>query len=111
MESTVFEVQMVVRLGGFYLLMSYRGSIGKIMEGSGIRDILSLIYAEGSVDTINIKWTFLCTCSASPHQSAAGIRTFNNGWIEKWKRWISKTIRGWREFILLSFDMNLISLL
>lgn len=52
-ESTIFyELQMIVRLGGFYLLMSYMGCIGKIVKSSGIKDFLSLIYAEGSVDPI-----------------------------------------------------------
>ncbi|KYN23238.1 hypothetical protein ALC57_04348 [Trachymyrmex cornetzi] len=39
-------------LGGFHLLMSFMGSIGYIMDGSGIKDILSLIYAENSVKHI-----------------------------------------------------------
>lgn len=52
-EATIFdEVLMVVRLGGFHLLMSYMGAIGQIMAGSGIKDIFSIIYAEGSVDKI-----------------------------------------------------------
>lgn len=76
-ESTVFdEVQMVVRLGGFHLLMSYLGFIGKMMESSGIKDTLSLIYAEGSVDKILNGHSY---ASMSPHQLAAGIINFNNG--------------------------------
>lgn len=52
-EALVFnDVQMVVRLGGFHLQMFYMECIGTIMEGSGIKKILSLIYAEGSVDQI-----------------------------------------------------------
>lgn len=39
----------IVRLGGFHLLMSYLGSIGNIMLGSGIEDLWALIYAPGSV--------------------------------------------------------------
>ncbi|KYM94341.1 hypothetical protein ALC62_15043 [Cyphomyrmex costatus] len=39
-------------LGGFHLLMSYMGAIGHVMDGSGIKDILSLIYAENSIKHI-----------------------------------------------------------
>ncbi|KAK3894757.1 hypothetical protein Pcinc_001481 [Petrolisthes cinctipes] len=41
--------KVVVRLGGFHLLMSYRGSIGKIMTGSGLEDLWKRVYAKGSV--------------------------------------------------------------
>lgn len=40
----------VVRLGGFHLLMSYMGTIGVIMSGSGLKELLSTIYAENSID-------------------------------------------------------------
>lgn len=50
-EATFFDqIVVIVRLGGFHLLMSFMGCIGQIMAGSGIKEILSLIYAEGSVD-------------------------------------------------------------
>ncbi|KAK4315550.1 hypothetical protein Pmani_013241 [Petrolisthes manimaculis] len=42
-------VKVVVRLGGFHLLMSYLGSIGKIMTGIGLEDLWKLEYAKGSV--------------------------------------------------------------
>lgn len=52
-QALLFDkVHMVVRLGGFHLLMSFMGCIGQIMAGSGIKDILSIIYAEGSVDQL-----------------------------------------------------------
>lgn len=52
-EAKVFDqTLMIVRLGGFHLLMSFMGCIGEIMGGSGIKDIFALIYAEGSVDKI-----------------------------------------------------------
>lgn len=41
-----------VRLGGFHLLMSFMGSVGFIMAGSGLKDLFSTIYAENSVDKI-----------------------------------------------------------
>jgi len=40
----------IVRLGAFHLLMSFLGCIGFIMAGSGLKDILSLIYATNTVD-------------------------------------------------------------
>lgn len=39
----------VVRLGGFHLLMSYLGCIGYLMAGSGLKELLSTIYAPASV--------------------------------------------------------------
>lgn len=40
----------VVRLGGFHLLMSFLGAIGFIMSGSGLKELLMLIYAPATVD-------------------------------------------------------------
>ncbi|XP_075210330.1 uncharacterized protein LOC142317661 [Lycorma delicatula] len=39
----------VVRLGGFHLLISFLGSIGKIMSGSGLEELWATIYTEGSI--------------------------------------------------------------
>lgn len=44
--------RVIVRLGGFHLIMSFMGAIGYIMNGSGIKSILSLIYAPNSTDNI-----------------------------------------------------------
>lgn len=38
-----------VRLGGFHLIMSFMGAIGKIMSGSGLENAWATIYAEGSI--------------------------------------------------------------
>ena len=40
---------LIVRLGGFHLLMSYLGSIGYIMGGSGISELWSTVFASSSV--------------------------------------------------------------
>lgn len=40
----------VIRLGGYHLLMSYLGAVGYIMDGSGLADALKVIYAENSVE-------------------------------------------------------------
>lgn len=42
--------KIIVRLGGFHLLMSYLGAIGYIMQGSGIKEVLSEIYAPKSLE-------------------------------------------------------------
>lgn len=42
----------VVRLGGFHLLLSFMGCIGTIMGGSGLKELLTTIYAGQSVDKI-----------------------------------------------------------
>ena len=43
------NLPIVCRLGGFHTLMSFLGSIGAIMKGSGLEDLLSEVYAENSV--------------------------------------------------------------
>ena len=40
----------VVRLGGFHLLMSFMGVVGYIMGGSGLKELWSLVYAVDTVD-------------------------------------------------------------
>ncbi|GBO01717.1 hypothetical protein AVEN_1095-1 [Araneus ventricosus] len=42
----------VVRLGGFHLLMSFMGSIGYIMNGSGLKELLNTINAFNSIEKI-----------------------------------------------------------
>ncbi|GBM27019.1 hypothetical protein AVEN_256949-1 [Araneus ventricosus] len=42
--------RIVTRLGGFHLLSSFFGPFGYIMQGSGIKEVLSLIYAPNSLD-------------------------------------------------------------
>jgi len=40
----------VVRLGGFHTEMSFLGCIGHTMAGSGLKDVLELIYASNAVE-------------------------------------------------------------
>lgn len=40
----------VIRLGGFHLLMSFLGAIGYLMSGSGLKELLSTIFAPLSVE-------------------------------------------------------------
>ena len=41
--------KVIVRLGGFHLLMSFMGSMGNIMAGSGLEELWESVYAKGSV--------------------------------------------------------------
>ncbi|KAE8737639.1 hypothetical protein FOCC_FOCC016896, partial [Frankliniella occidentalis] len=42
----------VVRLGGFHLLMSFMGAVGVLMAGSGLADLWKEVYAKNSVDAM-----------------------------------------------------------
>ena len=46
------DILILIRLGGFHATMSFMGSIGYIMSGSGIQDALCLIFAENCVNHI-----------------------------------------------------------
>ena len=46
------QLDIVVRLGGFHTLMSFLGSIGAVMEGSGLDRLPEFIYASNSVTHI-----------------------------------------------------------
>lgn len=39
----------MVRLGGFHLLMSFMGAVGKIMAGSGLEELWGTVFAQSSV--------------------------------------------------------------
>ena len=43
------QIPVVVRLGGFHTLMSYLGSIGKIMKGSGLKELFEEAYAPSTL--------------------------------------------------------------
>ncbi|CAH0746943.1 unnamed protein product [Bemisia tabaci] len=43
---------LIIRLGGFHTLMSFLGSIGDIMAGSGLEEVISCVYAPNSVRNI-----------------------------------------------------------
>ncbi|GBL71174.1 hypothetical protein AVEN_222165-1 [Araneus ventricosus] len=42
----------VERLGGFHMLMSYVGAIGTIMAGSGLKELFQSIFALNTVDKL-----------------------------------------------------------
>lgn len=41
-----------LRLGGFHLLMSYLKAVGTIMDGSGIKELFTTVFAANSVDKL-----------------------------------------------------------
>ncbi len=43
------SMNIVCRLGGFHTLMSFMGSIGKMMKGSGLEESLQVVYGENTV--------------------------------------------------------------
>ena len=43
------SLNIVSHLGGFHTLMSFLGSIGNIMDGSGISELLHVVYGENTV--------------------------------------------------------------
>ena len=47
--------KVIVRLGAFHAEMSCRGSIGHLMAGSGLQEVLELIYASNAVDHITTR--------------------------------------------------------
>ena len=42
--------QIVLILGGFHTEMSFLGTIGSLMYGSGLKEAICQVYAEGSID-------------------------------------------------------------
>ena len=46
------KLSIVCRLGGFHLLMSFVGSIGHLMRGSGLEQLFEQVYGTNSVDQI-----------------------------------------------------------
>lgn len=40
---------LIIRLGGFHVIMSFLGSIGSLMAGSGLKEILQVAYADNAV--------------------------------------------------------------
>ena len=44
--------EIVLRLGGFHTLMSFLGCIGNLMAGSGLKELLEMIYAPNAVEHI-----------------------------------------------------------
>ena len=47
------KMPIVVRLGGFHLLKSYLGSVGHIMSGSGIEDLIKIVFPSIGDSTVS----------------------------------------------------------
>ena len=41
-----------MRLGGFHLLMNFMGAIGQVMRGSGLEDVLRVIYGPVTIEAV-----------------------------------------------------------
>lgn len=50
--------KVVVRLGGFHSLLSFLGSIGEIMAGSGLKEFMCTVYAPHSEDKMLLGLAF-----------------------------------------------------
>ena len=44
------SINVVCRLGGFHLLISFMGRIGKVMECSGISELFEVVYSSDAAD-------------------------------------------------------------
>ena len=44
------DMKIVLKLGGFHMLMSFLGGIGTVMDGSGLREAMETIYAGHTVN-------------------------------------------------------------
>jgi len=50
--ATAADLSIVCRLGGFHTLMNFLGAIGYVMKGSGIEELLGLLYGPSTVDHV-----------------------------------------------------------
>lgn len=66
--------QIVLRLGGFHTEMSYLGSIGHLMAGTGLEEVLELVYASNSVKHMltgkAVSWAHVDRC-CSKHNTCS----------------------------------------
>lgn len=46
------KLNIVVRLGGFHTLMNFLGSVGYIMKGSGLEELLGLLYGSNTMELV-----------------------------------------------------------
>jgi hypothetical protein len=46
------KLNVVIRLGGFHVILSFLGSIGILMKGSGLEEVLSVLYGKNVVEQI-----------------------------------------------------------
>lgn len=56
--------KVILRLGAFHTEMSFLGTIGHLMAGSGLRELLELIYASNAVDHILTGKAIACAVRA-----------------------------------------------
>jgi len=66
-EGSPFK-SIILRLGGFHTLMCFLAAIGDTMENTGLKEAMSVAYAEGSVGHI-LSGKFTYTAKVSKHSS------------------------------------------
>jgi len=50
--ATAARLNIVCRLGGFHTLMNFLGAVGYIMQGSGLEEMMGLLYGSSTVDHV-----------------------------------------------------------
>ena len=58
------NLEVIVLLGGFHLLMSFMGAIGNIVAGSGIEELCESVYAKGSLVHVMNGHAYSCALHA-----------------------------------------------
>ena len=53
------SLQMVCRLSGFHTLMSFLGSIGNLMNGSGLEEVFEEVYSKDTFKDVLFKDVFI----------------------------------------------------
>ena len=46
------NLDIVIRLGGFHTLMSFLGAVGHVMKGSGLEEVLGMIYGPNTIEHV-----------------------------------------------------------
>lgn len=78
----------VVRLGGFHLFMSYLGAIGYVISGSGLEDLWSVAHASESMKKMMTGHSFARSVRAHILSFTALAEVICNGMASK-KEWVS----------------------
>jgi hypothetical protein len=56
-ESNGSDIKgIVLRLGGFHTIVSFLGSIGHLMTGTGLQEVLETVYAGSAVGHMTDEW-------------------------------------------------------
>ena len=84
MIRSVKNLDITILLGNFHTQMSYLSSIGYVMQSSGVKKMLSLIFAENSVDKIISGQALVRNTSDMYHTSINSCLPLDFSCEEKW---------------------------